>query len=133
MSRLQSGQASVPREVLDINTVYSALRHPRRRYLCYTLYEKTEWPLTDIARKVADGENDVPPATVTDDQLRDVYVSLYHAHIPKLVDLEVITFDRNNETISAADHAEQVLAALEGIEGSFDSNQEEHARNQYNE
>lgn len=129
----ESEKAPVSREVLDVDTVYAALGHPRRRYLCYTLYEDTEWSLTDIARKIAAWENDIPPTTVTDAQLRDVYVSLYHAHIPKLVDLGVVMFDRNEETVSAAHHAEQVLTALEGIGGSFDSNQEVHARDQDNE
>lgn len=102
--------------------------HPRRRYLCYTLYENDEWTLPELAEKIAAWENDVPVAAVTEDQLRDVYVSLYHAHVPKLVEIGVITFDEKRELIRADQHAEQVLAALEGIGGSVDSNQEVHAR-----
>lgn len=121
-------QLSVPQEVLEVEYVYSALGHPRRRYLCYTLSEDTEWVLTELARKIAAWENDVPLTAVTDAQLQDVYVALYHAHIPKLVDIGVVTFEEANEVIRAAEHAEQVLAALEGIGGSLDSCQETHAR-----
>lgn len=39
--------------VLEIEAVYEALGHPRRRYLCYTLFEDTEWSLAELASKVA--------------------------------------------------------------------------------
>lgn len=115
-------------DLLEINHVYSALGHPRRRYLCYTLLEDAEWPLTDLATKVAAWENDIPESAVSEPQHDEAYVSLYHAHVPKLVDEGVITFDEEDETITAAEHAQQVLAALEGIGGSLDSLQEAHAR-----
>ena len=122
-----------PRDILDIETVYEALGHSRRRYLCYTLLEDTEWSLTDLATKIAAWENDVPEHAVTEDQREEVYVSLYHAHVPKLVDEGVITFDDVTETITTAEHAQQVLTALEGIGASLDSNQEQHARGDMDE
>jgi len=117
-----------PRGILEIEPVYEALGHSRRRYLCYTLLEDTEWSLTDLATKIAAWENDIPEHTVTEDKREEVYVSLYHAHIPKLVDEGVITFDEVTETITTGEHATQVLAALEGIGASLDLNQERHAR-----
>lgn len=117
-----------PREILEIDPVYEALGHSRRRYLCYTLLEAAEWSLTDLARKIAAWEHDVPEHAVTDDQRETVYVSLYHAHVPKLVDEGVITFDETTDTIRPAEHAEQVVAALEGMGASLDSEQERHAR-----
>jgi hypothetical protein len=122
-----------PRDILDIDPVYEALAHSRRRYLCYTLLEDTEWSLTDLARKIAAWENDVPDHAVTEDQREAVYISLYHAHVPKLVDEDVIAFDDVTETITTAEHAEQVLTALEGIGASLDSTQEHHAREEMNE
>jgi len=120
-------------DILDIEPVYEALGHSRRRYLCYTLFEDTEWSLTDLATKVAAWENDVPDHAVTEDQREDVYVSLYHAHVPKLVDEGVITYDETTGKITAAEHAEQVLTALEGIGASLDANQESHARSDMDE
>ncbi|WP_440764371.1 DUF7344 domain-containing protein [Natronorubrum sp. DTA7] len=120
-------------DFLEIEPVYEALGHSRRRYLCYTLLEATEWSLTDLATKIAAWENDIPEHAVTEAQREDVYVSLYHAHVPKLVDESVITFDEATETITTAEHAEQVLIALEGIGASLDSNQETHARSEMDE
>lgn len=119
-----------PPGILEIEHVYKALGHPRRRYLCYTLLEDTEWSLTDLAAKVAAWENDIPEHVLTDDQRERVYIALYHAHVPMLVEEGVITFDEATEAIAAADHAEQVLAALEGIGASLDANQETHARSE---
>jgi len=118
----------LPSDVLEVEPVYEALGHPRRRYLCYTLLEDTEWSLVDLATKIAAWETDGPEHEVTDRQCDEVYVSLYHAHVPKLVEDDVITFDEAAETITAAEHADQVVAALEGIGGSLDSRQERHAR-----
>jgi hypothetical protein len=122
-----------PPGILEIEPVYQALGHSRRRYLCYTLLEDTEWSLTDLATKIAAWEHDVPEHAVTDAQREGVYVSLYHAHVPKLVDEGVITFDEMTETITTAEHAEQVMAALEGMGASLDSNQETHARSEIDE
>lgn len=119
--------------ILEIEPVYQALGHSRRRYLCYTLLEATEWSLTELATKIAAWESDVPEHAVTEAQREEVYVSLYHAHVPKLVDEGVITFDAVTETITTAEHAEQVMAALEGMGASLDSNQETHARSEMDE
>ncbi|RQG95098.1 DUF7344 domain-containing protein [Natrarchaeobius chitinivorans] len=122
-----------PPAVLEIEPVYEALGHSRRRYLCYTLLEDTEWSLTDLATKIAAWENDVSEHEVTENQRDRVYVSLYHAHVPKLVDESVITFDEATETITTAEHAEQVMTALEGLGASLDANQETHARSEMDE
>jgi len=117
-----------PKEILEINSVYEALYHPRRRYLCYTLFEDTEWTLTDLAVKIVAWENDIPEHAVTDHQRQQVYAVLYHAHVPKLVDEGVVTFDDVSETITPAEHTEQVLTALQGVGASLDGLQETHAR-----
>jgi hypothetical protein len=123
-----AGRRLPPEEILEVDHVYEALAHSRRRYLCYTLLEDTRWTLTDLATKIAAWENDVPEHAVTDDTRERAYVSLYHAHVPKLVEEGIITFDRATEMITAAENASQVLKALEGIGTSLDSNQETHAR-----
>jgi hypothetical protein len=86
--RETSEGTSLSQSILELDEVYRALGHPRRRYLCYTL----------------------------------------HAHVPKLVELGVIRFDEDEETIDAAETATQVLRALEGMGATLDSNQEAHAR-----
>ncbi|WP_256393881.1 DUF7344 domain-containing protein [Natronoarchaeum rubrum] len=126
--RQPTGTRPPPQELLELDHVYEALGHPRRRYLCYTLLEDTQWTLTDLATKLAAWENDIPKHAVTNDQRERVYVSLYHAHVPKLVDEGIITFDDASEMITAAENADHVLTALNGMGASLDSIQETHAR-----
>ena len=124
-------EKSPPAEaVLELDHVYRALAHPRRRYLCYTLLEDTEWSLFELATKIAAWENDVPEHAVTGRQRTPVYVSLYHTHVPKLVDEGVITFDETAKVITAAENANQVLQALQGMGATLDAAQETHAQSE---
>ena len=116
--------------VLKLDHVHEALGHPRRRYLCYTLLERTEWSLTDLATKIAAWEDDVPEHEVGDDQRTAVYVSLYHTHVPNLVEREVVSYDPETETLSTAANAQQVLSALEGMGASLNGTLETHARSE---
>jgi hypothetical protein len=122
-----------PPEILELDAVYEALGHPRRRYLCYTLLESTEWSLTELATKMAAWERGAPEHAVTAEERERMYVSLYHAHVPKLVDDGVVAFDEATGRITAAEHADQVLAALEGMGASLDADQETHARGEMDE
>jgi predicted transcriptional regulator len=126
--RETSEGTSLSQSILELDEVYRALGHPRRRYLCYTLHESDEWSLDELAAKIAAWDYDIDVEDVTDRQRDQVYVDLYHAHVPKLVELGVIRFDEDEETIDAAETATQVLRALEGMGATLDSNQEAHAR-----
>jgi predicted transcriptional regulator len=113
--------------VLDVDYVFEALAHPRRRYLLYTLAVETVWSVRELATKLAAWEQNIPEETVRPDERDKVYISLYHTHIPILEEYSVISFDAQTETIEAAVNAEQVIAALEGVGASIDSEQESHA------
>ena len=116
--------------VLELQPVFEAIAHPRRRYLVYTLAEETKWSLDDLATKLAAWETDTPEANIATITRQEMSTSLYHTHIPKLVDLAVIEFDAATETITPGPHAVQVLTVLEGAGGSLDNRQETHARSE---
>lgn len=122
------GPSTVPEGVLELDPVYDALAHPRRRYLCYTLLSEDEQSVADIAEKIAAWEADVPAAAVTEERKERVSLSLYHTHIPKLVEHDVVTLDSDDEIISTAENTEQVLSALESVGATLDSAQESHAQ-----
>lgn len=124
--------SSVP-QVLELDHVFEGLAHPHRRYLLYTLLEDTEWSLDELATKIAAWENGVSEGRPSEEEIEHIYVSLYHNHVPKLVDDDVIVFERETETITAGPNAEQVLAVLENAGGSTDSRLQEHARGEQNE
>lgn len=118
---------SVP-ATLELDHVFEALAHPRRRYLLYTLLDDAEWSLEEVSRKLAAWEEGVPVETLTDQEVERVYVSLYHNHVPKLVAEDIVEFVEATETIRPSGNAEQVLNVLENAGGSGDADQEAHAR-----
>lgn len=111
----------VSHDVLELDHVYEALDHPRRRHVCSVLRENDEWSLRELARTVAAWETDQPEDAVSEADRDRVYVSLYHSHAPKLADCGVVSFDADAETVSAAANADQVLGALEAMDASVDA------------
>lgn len=110
-----ASDSAVPEDVLRLDAVYDALANPRRRLVCYLLSEREQWSLTDLAVRVAAWEEGVA-ASAVDETTRDrVSAALYHAHVPKLADLHVVSFDEGARTVSAGPEADRVLAALEAI------------------
>jgi DNA-binding transcriptional ArsR family regulator len=115
--------------ILDLDEVFAALGHPRRRYLLYTLVNgSSEETLSELATKVAGWEQDKPTSEVTDDERRDVHLSLYHSHIPKLADLGVLDYHEAGDIIIRARNTGQVQAVLHGAGAELDVRQESHAR-----
>lgn len=98
--------------VLESDSVFSVLSHPKRRYLTYALAEESEWTLPELATKLAAWEGDADERDV-DAHARDrQYISLYHTHVPNLVNHGVAEFDAETETLARGDHAERVFAVL---------------------
>lgn len=113
--------------------VFDALAHPRRRYIIYSLLSNARWTLTELATKLVAWERDIPETDVADFARDQMFVSLYHAHIPRLIESRIIRYEDDDarEVIVADENAAQVLAALEGAGASLDTAQETHARRDY--
>lgn len=110
---------AISEQVLELDHVYQALAHPRRRYLCYALSEQEQWSLTELAETIAAWENGIPQDAVTSAQWEKMYLSLYHCHVPRLVEDGVVTFDERSETITSAENTDQVLDGLVGMEAAL--------------
>ena len=115
--------------VLELDEVFEALDHPRRRYLLYTLVNgSNEETLPRLAAKIAAWEQNTDVSEVTDEKQQKVHVSLYHSHIPKLAALEIIDYQEEKDIIVRAVNTTQVQAVLDGAGAELDSRQETHAR-----
>lgn len=120
---------AAPNELLELDEVFAALGHPRRRYLLYALVAGgNEETLTELATKIVAWEQDKPLADVTDDERRRVHVSLYHSHVPKLADLGVLEYRESENIIVRALNTQQVRSVLNGAGAELDSRQEKHAQ-----
>jgi hypothetical protein len=115
--------------VLELDEVFEALDHPRRRYLLYTLVNGgNEETLSRLAAKIASWEQGIDASEVTDEKQQKVHVSLYHCHIPRLAALEIVDYQEEKDIIVRAVNTTQVQAVLDGAGAELDSRQEAHAR-----
>jgi hypothetical protein len=79
---------------LDLDTVFDALRNQRRRHLLRYLHEASgPVTLSDVTEHVAALENDTTPEALDSQQRKRVYVALYQAHLPKLYEMGILTFN----------------------------------------
>jgi hypothetical protein len=78
------------------------LTNPERR-LALAALETAETPLSlrDLATEVVSRERGVPPDEAPAEAVTSASVSLYHVHLPKLVEAGVISFDADRRVVEA--------------------------------
>lgn len=103
-----------------LDVLYSTLSHPHRRIvLRYLLRHPNPVPVADLAAEIGVVEADAPGATgsaATDDAAS--LVGLYHVHLPKLLDAELIELDPATNTVTLSPRADAVpldAAARRGL------------------
>lgn len=104
----QDGDAADADVSLPRSDVYELLANERRRYVLSVLREHGPVPLPDLADEVANREHDAPLPQVPEDAVLRVYLSLWHVHVPKLADADVVTYDQETDTVALGEHAESV-------------------------
>ena len=93
---------------LSETTVHRLLGHERRRALLDRLARCDEpLTLTDAATAIAGGEDRSDPGT------QKVYLSLYHAHVPKFVEHGVVTHDRDTGRVALTARGRRLAERLE--------------------
>jgi hypothetical protein len=79
-----------------------------------------------LATEIAAREHDKPVTDVTPREESAVHTSLHHSHVPRLVDLGIVTYDANDESVVRAANADRVRAVLHsaGVALNDSSNRE---------
>lgn len=88
------------------------LGNPRRRRILEVLTDHGETTLRALTTRVTALERGVPPDAVTERQRREVAISLYHLHLPKLAEIGLLTVEEEMERIRAEPVANAVLEVL---------------------
>ena len=106
--RPNSGVSSVP------NDLYGVLADRRRRSVLRCLDGTAEpLALADLSRQIATVEADGPRCGVSNDAVRQVYIDLFHVHVPKLVESGVVRWDRDRNTVVSGENFDEVWRLLE--------------------
>lgn len=89
------------------------LANQRRRYVLACLADTTQpLVLTSLAEDVAIYENESPRTEISNEEVRTIRTSLYHSHIPKLVDAGVVKYNQERGLILGVDSADLVERML---------------------
>lgn len=98
---------------LTIDDQFDLLSSRYRRYLLYALACFT--PPVSLARAaetVTELLLDVPADDVPEQRL-DIYMSLYHTHVPRLVENDVVTYDQQEDALEFGPNVVHLIPALE--------------------
>lgn len=79
---------------------FDVLSHPWRRHALALLWRHNVMSLPDIADEVAVEEWDAPLAEVAPEDVLEVYLDLYHDHLPKLRDVGVVEYDPESDALT---------------------------------
>ena len=91
------------------NAIFGVLAHHRRRYVLRELRQHADpMSLADVADEVAVRENETPITDIPADEVKRVYMSLYHTHIPKLEAADLVRYDQERDTVLLSEQAEEV-------------------------
>lgn len=97
----------------ELNVVFSLLANARRRSLLYLLVESQYGNVDGLATKIAAWEGECSLREVSDDDQREVAVSLIHHHLPRLAEENVVDYDARSGDVVASDGFERIAPFLE--------------------
>lgn len=92
---------------LPLDVVFDLLTSRRRRYLLYCLFTCAS-PITlpTVADRVTEWETGRVGADAPEKRLR-IYMGLYHDHLPKMVDYDVVSYSQEDDVVALDANAEQ--------------------------
>ncbi len=86
-----------------IDEAFSLLANHRRRLLLQVMATYgEELTLPDAAEEVAVRETGRKVTELSAEEVANVYISLYHDHLPRLVDANLLKYDQERDLVSPA-------------------------------
>lgn len=104
-----------------IDEVFDVLSDRRRRTALEVLIaHEVPLALADLADEVAVREHEARITEISEETVRDVYLSLYHKHVPKLREANVVRYDQDRDLVALTDHADHVEGFMHELDPRFD-------------
>ena len=101
---------SLPRDCSQeqLSAALRVLSNPRRRHTLRVVREHgEEISLPDVADEVAVREHDRPLPEISAETVSDIYISIYHDHLPRLVDAGLLGYDQERDLVRPGFDADQ--------------------------
>jgi len=94
----------------SFDSIFQALASRRRRLTLRCLLEHRELTLPDLAELVAERESSENIAAIPADRVSRVYFSLYHTHLPKLEDADLVRYEQEGDYVTVTQRTVPALA-----------------------
>jgi len=95
-----------------LDTIHDLLSHQRRRSAIAVLDKHGSIALADLAEEVTRHEREVPITETSEEEVLRVYLSLWHVHIPKLAEADVVEYDQETDMVGLGEYGDQVREFL---------------------
>lgn len=93
---------------VDVDALFDVLSNPRRRFVLAYLDESSNpLPLRDIAYQLATWEYD---EEVPSDDVKSIYVSLFHVHIPKMAEVGLIEYSEERDAVTLVEDCDAITS-----------------------
>lgn len=103
----------------DTNTATNCSRlhaHPYRRQMLIHLARHVTLSLADMADELAVRENGRPLTEIPAENVRDIYLELYHTHLPRLVHANVAVYDQEQDLVSRSGYGADAVADIRVVD-----------------
>lgn len=97
----------------DLAPVFHALADSRRRTALCCVQEHHVVSLADLAEIVAEEELEEDVTAIPGERVREVYLSLYHTHVPLLTEAKLARYDQEEDLVSRTDETAALLARVQ--------------------
>ncbi len=89
----------------------------RRRHCALHCLHQFDVPLAlaDLAEEVAVREHDTPITEISAEEVKRIYMSLYHDHIPELKDASVVHYDQERDVVALSENRAQLAQHLQSL------------------
>lgn len=103
-------------DALSLDILFDALANQRRRIALRCLGEfRTPMALADLADEIVTRERDSPLSDIPAEEVKQVYMSLYHTHIPKLTDANIVEYSQEQDSVEFSAERKQVEMFLDRV------------------
>lgn len=101
-------------EPIDTDEIFELLANERRRMLLTCLQDHDPpLALADVAQELAVREYDVPLDEIPAEAVENLYMALYHSHIPKLNAYGVVAHDQEEDIVALTERVTLLQPYLE--------------------
>ncbi|WP_198662093.1 DUF7344 domain-containing protein [Halorussus litoreus] len=106
---------------VELDALFELLSNARRRHAFRTLLAHEEASLADLADDVAVAERNRRLSRIDPDDVLEVYLSLYHTHVPKLTGIGVARYDQELDLVALTDEGRRLESVVQELYEAVDA------------